>query len=91
MTLIDQGHLSLHPLATQPVYWEYDYALRLNPTPDALILAEDHEAYSCEYNGAFVFNPGSFGIDGVFSVFRPSTKRMEVSSIHPMVERSSHT
>ncbi len=36
VTLLDQGHLCPLPLTVQPVYWDYDHALRLFPLPDVV-------------------------------------------------------
>jgi hypothetical protein len=38
---MSQAHLCPLPISAQPVYWQYDHALRLAPLPDALIIAED--------------------------------------------------
>lgn len=38
MTLLEQGHLCPLPLTVQPVYWDFDHALRLYPLPDVVSL-----------------------------------------------------
>lgn len=35
-TVCDQGHLCPLPLATQPIHWDLDFALRLYPLPDVV-------------------------------------------------------
>jgi len=82
-TVIDQAHLCPLPLSVQPVYWSYDYALRLTATPDVLVVAEDGDPYEFEYSSAFVLNPGSFGADTAFMVYRPATREAEQSYIRP--------
>jgi hypothetical protein len=42
-TLLAQGHLAPIPLHCQPVFWEYDHALRLYRTPDVV---SDMDFYS---------------------------------------------
>ena len=70
-TVIDQGHLCPLPLSVRPLYWAYDHALRLSPSPDALVVAEDSDPYVRTYNGVTVFCPGNFGSEGSFAVYSP--------------------
>ena len=35
-SMLEQAHLCPLPLSVQPVYWDYDYALRLYPLPDVV-------------------------------------------------------
>ncbi len=44
----DQAHLSPLPYLKQPVYWNYDHALRLNPLPQLLVLVDATEQVSRE-------------------------------------------
>jgi DNA polymerase epsilon subunit 2 len=80
-TIIDQAHLCPLPLTSQPVYWELDHALRLGPTPDTIILAEEQDPYTTEYNGCVVANPGNFAADTAFLVYRPSARTAEISYV----------
>lgn len=82
-TIIDQGHLCPLPISMQPIYWEYDHALRLSPMPDVIVIAEDEDQYTYTHEGAdtMFFNPGSFVKDGNFAVYRPSRQEVEQSSI----------
>jgi len=72
-TLLDQGHLSPLPLTSQPIYWQYDHALRLFPLPDAVILADSAgvDPFCRSYLDCTAVNPGSFPIDFSFVVFYP--------------------
>lgn len=80
--MIDQGHLCPLPMSYQPVYWSYDYALRLHPTPDALLMCEDSEAWGpVDYSGSVVANPGPFGVDTSFMCYSPSTRKAESSVV----------
>jgi DNA polymerase epsilon subunit 2 len=81
-TIVAQGHLLPLPLRSQPVYWEFDHALRASPTPDAIIIGEDQRFWSVEANGALVFCPGSFAADETFAVYRPGVRVVEESSLH---------
>ena len=81
-TLVTQGHLLPLSLHSQPIYWEFDHALRLNPTPHAIIIGEDAKFWSeGNVNGALVFNPGSFAGDRSFAVYRPVEAAVEESSV----------
>jgi hypothetical protein len=42
-TVLSQCHLLPLPLTAQPVYWSSDHALRLFPSPHALVIAEEFE------------------------------------------------
>ena len=72
-TILDQGHLCPVPLRTSPIYWQYDHAMRLYPTPDILILSESTtKQYSEKYeNDVEVMNPGPFYVDHKFLVIKP--------------------
>jgi DNA polymerase epsilon subunit 2 len=80
-TVLDQGHLCPLPLAARPVYWSHDHALRLDPLPDVLILADHTDQYSWTYEDCSVFNPSSFATDFSFVVYRPATKDTEYSRV----------
>lgn len=90
-TLVAQGTLCPLPLTVQPVYWEHDHALRLQPPPQALIVAEDREPYEHvaevrasdggQGEGVLAMNPGSFAADGTFLVYRPGRNVVELSSV----------
>ncbi|EJU06103.1 DNA polymerase epsilon subunit B [Dacryopinax primogenitus] len=84
--VIDQEHLSPLPLTVQPILWEFDHALRLYPSPTALILADKYERYEETYEGCHVFNPGSFiGNSFGFSTYFPHTRRSEESMMDDVV------
>ncbi|KAJ1915824.1 DNA-directed DNA polymerase epsilon, subunit B [Mycoemilia scoparia] len=74
-TLIDQGHLCPLPAHIQPIYWAYDHAMRLYPVPDVLILAENIDAYSINYEDCHCINPGSFAESSFgFFTYYPAKK-----------------
>jgi DNA polymerase epsilon subunit 2 len=81
MTLLEQGHLCPLPLTVQPVYWDFDYALRLYPLPTVVILADDCDEYNWVYENCAVFNPGSFHRDSGFIVYRPGMQKTEICRI----------
>ena len=35
-TMLDLGHLCPLPITVQPLYWDYDHAMRLYPLPDVV-------------------------------------------------------
>jgi DNA polymerase epsilon subunit 2 len=85
-TIVSQAHLLPLPLHAQPVYWEYDHALRLAPTPNAVVVGEDAPFWSHEVNGAAVFCPGSFAGDRAFAVYRPTSRVVEPCDLDAVEE-----
>ena len=81
-TIISQGHVLPLSIASQPVYWEFDHALRLSPTPDAVIIGEDQDFWSNDFNESIVFCPGSFSANATFAVFRPGMRTVEESCLN---------
>ena len=81
--LLAQAHLSPLPLHVSPVYWGFDYTMRLYPVPDLLVLADKFESYNLKSNGVIAINPGSFSAHEkfAFKVYIPSTKDVEESRI----------
>ena len=73
-TLMDQSHLCPLPLSVQPIYWNYDNALRLYPLPDMVILGDYYDQYHSTYQKCDVLNPGSFPTDFSFVVYRPAKR-----------------
>uniref|UniRef100_A0AAR2IUB4 DNA polymerase epsilon subunit n=1 Tax=Pygocentrus nattereri TaxID=42514 RepID=A0AAR2IUB4_PYGNA len=49
-TILSQGHLTPLPLYVSPVYWAYDYALRVYPVPDAIIFADKYDPFNGQYD-----------------------------------------
>lgn len=84
-TVIEQAHLCPLPPQAKPVFWELDYALRLFPLPDLLILADHAEHFEYEKGGESqnckVVNPGSFSSDTSFVVYQPATRVVEFSRL----------
>ncbi len=72
-TVLDQGHLCPIPLQAAPIYWQYDHALRLYPSPDILVLSESTiKRYSEKYeDDVEVMNPGPFHVNYEFLVIKP--------------------
>jgi DNA polymerase epsilon subunit 2 len=82
-TICDEAHLCPLPLNIQPIYWNYDQALWLNPLPDFLVLADRYDQYKHKYTGCIVFNPGSFPTDSSFAEFIPSQNEVQFFNIDP--------
>ncbi|KAJ3423632.1 DNA polymerase epsilon subunit b [Anaeramoeba flamelloides] len=80
-TIIDQAYLFPFPLNIRPILWNFDYSLRLFPTPDTLILADKFEQYSGKYNNCNYCNPGCFSTDFSFVVHYPNTDEIQFSRI----------
>ncbi|KAK2878244.1 hypothetical protein Q8A67_019035 [Cirrhinus molitorella] len=53
------GHLTPLPLYVCPVYWAYDYTLRVYPLPDVIVFADKYEPF----NGSFPRSGFSFKED----------------------------
>mmetsp|Transcript_30781 Transcript_30781/g.95216 ORF Transcript_30781/g.95216 Transcript_30781/m.95216 type:complete len:108 (-) Transcript_30781:3033-3356(-) len=79
-TILDQGHLAPFAPVHSPRHWNYDHALQLYPPPDVICLG-DHTAPAFEtcYSHVKMFNPGCFGRDGSFVLFRPNMGTIEMS------------
>uniref|UniRef100_A0A8C8ADS6 DNA polymerase epsilon subunit n=1 Tax=Otus sunia TaxID=257818 RepID=A0A8C8ADS6_9STRI len=77
-TILSQGHLTPLPLYVSPVYWAYDYALRVYPVPDMLVIADKYDPFTVTNADCLCINPGSFPRSGFsFKVFYPSNKTVE--------------
>ncbi|NWH40692.1 DPOE2 polymerase, partial [Chloropsis hardwickii] len=77
-TILSQGHLSPLPLYVSPVFWAYDYSLRVYPLPDLLVTADKHDPFTVTSTDCLCINPGSFPRSGFsFKVFYPSNKTVE--------------
>lgn len=81
-TILSQGHLTPLPLYVCPVYWAYDYALRVYPVPDLLVIADKYDPFTLTNTECLCINPGSFPRSGFsFKVFYPSNKTVEDSKL----------
>eukprot|EP01104_Vermistella_antarctica_P002254 TRINITY_DN1244_c1_g1_i1.p1 TRINITY_DN1244_c1_g1~~TRINITY_DN1244_c1_g1_i1.p1 ORF type:complete len:537 (+),score=108.27 TRINITY_DN1244_c1_g1_i1:33-1613(+) len=81
VSLLHQNHLCPLPLSVRPVYWTKDYALRLYPLPDVIILADRHQNFCHLHNDVLCFNPGSFSTDYSFATYTPDTKSAEFYNV----------
>uniref|UniRef100_A0A8B9LBR7 DNA polymerase epsilon subunit n=1 Tax=Astyanax mexicanus TaxID=7994 RepID=A0A8B9LBR7_ASTMX len=77
-TILSQGHLTPLPLYVSPVFWAYDYALRVYPVPDVIIFADKYDPFSISSSDCLSINPGSFPKSGFsFKVYYPSNRTVE--------------
>ncbi|TKC42248.1 hypothetical protein EI555_003916 [Monodon monoceros] len=56
-TILSQGHLTPLPLYVCPVYWAYDYALRVYPVPDLLVFADKYDPFTLTNTECLCINP----------------------------------
>ncbi|KAK7835947.1 hypothetical protein U0070_004038 [Myodes glareolus] len=81
-TVLSQGHLTPLPIYVCPVYWAYDYTLRVYPVPDLLVIADKYDPFTVTNTECLCMNPGSFPRSGFsFKVFYPSSKTVEDSKL----------
>ncbi|KAM4014324.1 DNA polymerase epsilon subunit 2-like [Anomaloglossus baeobatrachus] len=81
-TILSQGHMTPLPLFVSPVYWAYDYTLRLYPLPDVIVIADKYDPFSISNTECLTINPGSFPRSGFsFKVYYPSNKTAEDSKL----------
>ncbi|CAB1461127.1 unnamed protein product [Pleuronectes platessa] len=81
-TILSQGHLTPLPLYVSPVFWAYDYSLRVYPVPDVIIFADKYDPFSITNTDCLCINPGSFPKSGfTFKVYYPSNKTVEDSKL----------
>jgi len=74
-TVLDQAHLVPLPHICQPVYWDFDHALRLYPPPTCVIMGDSHEYYNYKYEqDVRVVNPGEFSADFSFMAYHPADR-----------------
>ena len=63
------------------IYWEFDHAMWLHPSPDVLVLCDKQQQWQHTYEDTQAFNPGSFVNDSSWMVYRPAGKELEASSL----------
>ncbi|KAJ3613886.1 hypothetical protein NHX12_020130 [Muraenolepis orangiensis] len=56
-TILSQGHLTPLPLYVSPVFWAYDYAMRVYPVPDVIIFADKYDPFSVTNADCLCVNP----------------------------------
>ncbi|PWA22562.1 hypothetical protein CCH79_00015177, partial [Gambusia affinis] len=77
-TVLSQGHLTPLPLYVSPVFWAYDYSLRVYPVPDVIVFADKYDPFSISSTDCLCLNPGSFPRSGfTFKVYYPSNRTVE--------------
>ncbi|KAK2539048.1 Pole2 [Columba guinea] len=59
-TILSQAHLTPLPLYVSPVYWAYDYSLRVYPVPDVLLIADKHDPFTVTNADCLCINPVRF-------------------------------
>uniref|UniRef100_A0A8C4E504 DNA polymerase epsilon subunit n=1 Tax=Dicentrarchus labrax TaxID=13489 RepID=A0A8C4E504_DICLA len=81
-TILSQGHLTPLPLYVSPVFWAYDYSMRVYPVPDVIIFADKYDPFSITNTDCLCVNPGSFPRSGfTFKVYYPSNRTVEDSKL----------
>lgn len=56
-TILSQAHLAPLPLYVSPVYWAYDYSLRVYPVPDLLLIADKYDPFTVTNTDCLCINP----------------------------------
>lgn len=56
-TILSQGHLTPLPLYVSPVFWAYDYSLRVYPVPDVIVFADKYDPFSITNTDCLCVNP----------------------------------
>uniref|UniRef100_A0A669DZ81 DNA polymerase epsilon subunit n=1 Tax=Oreochromis niloticus TaxID=8128 RepID=A0A669DZ81_ORENI len=81
-TILSQGHLTPLPLYVSPVFWAYDFSLRVYPVPDVIVFADKYDPFSITNTDCLCVNPGSFPKSGFsFKVYYPSNRTVEDSKL----------
>ncbi|MED6232907.1 DNA polymerase epsilon subunit 2 [Ataeniobius toweri] len=81
-TILSQGHLTPLPLYVSPVFWAYDYSLRVYPVPDVIVFADKYDPFTISSTDCLCVNPGSFPRSGfTFKVYYPSNRTVEDSKL----------
>ncbi|XP_076666630.1 DNA polymerase epsilon subunit 2 [Andrena cerasifolii] len=81
-SIICQSYLTPLNLSVIPIYWKYNHALQIYPTPDLIVAADKFEAYETKYSNCHVINPGSFPKNNFsFKVYVPALDVIEHCAI----------
>ncbi|XP_049595515.1 DNA polymerase epsilon subunit 2 [Syngnathus scovelli] len=81
-SILSQAHLAPLPLYVTPVFWAYDYALRVYPVPDMVVFADKYDPFNVTHSDCLCVNPGSFLRSGfTFKVYYPANKTIEDSKL----------
>lgn len=81
-SVLSQAHLCPLPIHSSPAYWMYDYAFRLYPLPDLVVIGDKCDPYSVAMDECCLTNPGSFSKNGFeFKVYLPHAKTIEDSKL----------
>uniref|UniRef100_A0A671V478 DNA polymerase epsilon subunit n=1 Tax=Sparus aurata TaxID=8175 RepID=A0A671V478_SPAAU len=81
-TILSQGHLTPLPLYVSPIFWAYDYSMRVYPIPDVIVFADKYDPFSITNTDCLCVNPGSFPKSGfTFKVYYPSNRTVEDSKL----------
>uniref|UniRef100_A0A3B3ZE01 DNA polymerase II subunit 2 n=1 Tax=Periophthalmus magnuspinnatus TaxID=409849 RepID=A0A3B3ZE01_9GOBI len=84
-SILSQAHLAPLPLYVSPVFWAYDYSLRVYPLPDVIVFADKYDPFSITNTDCLCVNPGSFPRSGfTFKVYYPSSKTVEDSKLQEL-------
>ncbi|XP_012234665.1 DNA polymerase epsilon subunit 2 [Linepithema humile] len=75
--IISQSHLTPVSLRTVPIYWRYDHALQIFPTPDLIVIADNFETYTTNCSNSFVINPGMFSKNFSFQAYVPAVNQIQ--------------
>ncbi|CAL1675823.1 unnamed protein product [Lasius platythorax] len=76
--IISQSHLTPVPLQVVPVYWRYDHALQVFPTPDLIVIADNFGTYTTNYSDCYVINPGMFSKNNFsFQAYVPAISQIQ--------------
>lgn len=81
-SIICQSHLTPMDLSLVPIYWKYNHALQIYPTPDLIVAADKFVAYETAYSDCHIINPGFFPRnDHSFKVYVPALNLVEHCAI----------
>jgi len=93
-TIICQSHLCPLPLHVAPVYWTYDFTLRMYPLPDVIVCADKYDPFTSTQVECTVTNPVLRNyfllrpfLSRVHSVLEKTSKVLENSSGLPTLPR----
>uniref|UniRef100_A0A671V7T5 DNA polymerase epsilon subunit n=1 Tax=Sparus aurata TaxID=8175 RepID=A0A671V7T5_SPAAU len=56
-TILSQGHLTPLPLYVSPIFWAYDYSMRVYPIPDVIVFADKYDPFKLDVSQLFCILP----------------------------------
>ena len=87
-TVLSQFHLCPINCYAQPIYWKYDFCLRIHKLPNFLVLGDsfcrqfERKLGDDEEDASFIINPGNFAKTTCFVLIYPILNNVQICKIN---------